>query len=70
LFEQLQLKEGVVRNPSFVDYRIATNPDQHEPGSDVYALRVKRVVSVTPLSLDMTSRVDFKQLEQCLRKKT
>ncbi|HSA99113.1 MAG TPA: xanthine dehydrogenase family protein molybdopterin-binding subunit [Anaerolineales bacterium] len=27
LFEQLQLKDGVVRNPSFVDYRIATSTD-------------------------------------------
>jgi carbon-monoxide dehydrogenase large subunit len=27
LFEQLQLKDGFVRNPSFVDYRIATSTD-------------------------------------------
>jgi CO/xanthine dehydrogenase Mo-binding subunit len=27
LFESLQLKDGVVRNPSFVDYRIATSAD-------------------------------------------
>jgi len=27
LFEALQLKEGVVQNPSFVDYRIATSAD-------------------------------------------
>jgi CO/xanthine dehydrogenase Mo-binding subunit len=27
LFEQLQLKEGVLQNPSFVDYRIATSAD-------------------------------------------
>jgi CO/xanthine dehydrogenase Mo-binding subunit len=27
LFESLQLKEGVLRNPSFVDYRIATSAD-------------------------------------------
>jgi carbon-monoxide dehydrogenase large subunit len=27
LFEELQLKEGVVQNPSFVDYRIATSAD-------------------------------------------
>lgn len=33
-----------------------------EPDSDVYALRVKRVVSVTPISLDLTSRVSFQEL--------
>jgi carbon-monoxide dehydrogenase large subunit len=27
LFEQLQLKDGFVQNPSFVDYRIATSMD-------------------------------------------
>lgn len=27
LFEELKLKDGVVRNPSFVDYRIATSTD-------------------------------------------
>jgi carbon-monoxide dehydrogenase large subunit len=27
LFEGLQLRDGVVRNPSFVDYRIATSAD-------------------------------------------
>ena len=28
LFESLQLKEGVLQNPSFVDYRIATSADE------------------------------------------
>jgi carbon-monoxide dehydrogenase large subunit len=27
LFESLQLRDGVVQNPSFVDYRIATSTD-------------------------------------------
>jgi 5'-nucleotidase len=35
--------------------------------SDVYVLRVKRQVSVTPLSLDFTSRVDFVELDKLLR---
>lgn len=34
-----------------------------EPDSDVYAVFEDHVVSVTPLSLDMTSRTDFKQLQ-------
>ncbi len=35
--------------------------------SDVYVLRVARKVSLTPLSLDFTSRVDFKDVERILR---
>jgi len=35
-----------------------------EPDSDVYALSVDRVISVTPLCLDFSSRVDFNLLKQ------
>jgi hypothetical protein len=35
--------------------------------SDVYAVRVKKVVSVTPLSLDMTSRIDLREFESVMR---
>jgi 5'-nucleotidase len=38
-----------------------------EEDSDVYVLRRKRHVAVTPLSLDLTSRVDFRELERLLR---
>ena len=37
-----------------------------EPDSDVQALAVARVVSVTPLSLDLTSRVDLGELGKLL----
>lgn len=47
-------------------YRLATDLDDVEPDSDVYALIRERVVSVTPLSLDLTSRVDFSLLARLL----
>ena len=47
-------------------YAVRANPDQAEPDSDAAAIHA-RVVSVTPLSLDMTSRVDFGALEEQLR---
>jgi 5'-nucleotidase len=53
--------------PGPVGYRQADDLDQDDPGTDIYALRVERLVSVTPLSLDMTSRVDFTALEAQLR---
>ena len=37
--------------------------------SDAYALLEKRVVAVTPLTLDMTSRVDLGALDKQLRGK-
>ena len=48
-------------------YKLLDDPTQAEPGSDVWALRVERVISVTPLSLDMTSQTDFGALEEQLR---
>ncbi len=51
--------------PASVGYRRREGV-AYEPGSDVHALLVKRVVSVTPLSLDLTARVDFDSLQQWL----
>lgn len=53
-------------DPAKVGYRLAENRSNAEQDSDVYALSVKKAVSVTPLSLDLTSRVDFKTLERLL----
>lgn len=52
-----------------VDYEIRLEEDRLEPDSDVYAMHVLRQVSVTPLSLDMTSRVDLQELETQLKGK-
>lgn len=45
-------------------YKILDDPREAEHDSDVWAVGVERCVSVTPLSLDMTSRVDFGTLEE------
>jgi 5'-nucleotidase len=48
-------------------YRYNFDPAKAEPDSDVYAVLHERVVSVTPISLDMTSRTDPYRLTQLLR---
>jgi len=53
--------------PAKVGYQISTNVDHDDPGSDVYAVRVRRLVSVTPISLDMTSRIKLDDLDTLLR---
>jgi 5'-nucleotidase len=50
-----------------IGYREAGLLDREPENTDVYALRKKRIVSVTPLSLDLTSRVDFSELDRLLR---
>jgi 5'-nucleotidase len=50
-----------------VNYKEEAILDNEREDSDVYVLRVKRQVSVTPLSLDFTARVDFGELDRLLR---
>jgi 5'-nucleotidase len=52
--------------PARVGYRLDPNLDC-EKGSDVDVLLNRRLVSVTPLSLDNTSRVEFTSLDALLR---
>ena len=54
--------------PGVVDYEEAAILEDKYQGSDVYALRVQHEVSVTPISLDLTSRVDLGEIDHWLRK--
>ena len=40
-----------------------------EPGTDAYALKVERKVSVTPINIDMTARVNFNSVKKLLKDK-
>jgi 5'-nucleotidase len=53
--------------PARIDYQSIAHPESTEPDSDIYALAVDRVISVAPLSYDLTSRVDRGILEELLR---
>jgi len=66
-FVPLPPKRKSLEEPGKLDYRVDPNLEQEPHDSDVYVLRGKRLVSVTPLSLDFTSRVDFGDLEQLMR---
>jgi 5'-nucleotidase len=63
----------VLANPSVEsrvhDMKTGIDPSasSSEPGTDVHALVVERVVSVTPISLDATSRVNLDELDRVLR---
>lgn len=50
-----------------VGYEEAGQLDNEAEDTDVYVLRKKRWVSVSPLSLDLTSRVDFAELDKVMR---
>jgi 5'-nucleotidase len=53
--------------PGKVGYIEAATIENEPNDSDAYTLRIARKVTLTPLSLDFTSRVDFGELEKTLR---
>jgi len=52
---------------STIDYEVRVDFDALEPDSDIFALVKDRVVSVSPLTLDLSSRVDLRHLARLLR---
>jgi 5'-nucleotidase len=69
-YESLPPQRTSWEDPGSLRYRQARSAEEFPPDSDVYTLGVKRMVSVTPLSLDLTSRVDLLELEKSLRPAT
>ncbi|HEX9012719.1 MAG TPA: 5'/3'-nucleotidase SurE [Anaerolineaceae bacterium] len=67
-WELLKPEREAWDQPAAVGYQVETLEKAGlARDSDIYALRFKRVVSVTPLSLDLTSRVDLSSLDGVLR---
>lgn len=58
------IDEALVR----LDYSVQIDWDRLEKDSDIYAFARDRVVSVTPLSLDLTSRTNLARLDRLLRR--
>ncbi|MBN1303865.1 MAG: 5'/3'-nucleotidase SurE [Anaerolineales bacterium] len=55
--------------PGTVGYQHAIDLESEPADTDVFVLQHKRRVSVSPVSLDLTARVDFKALDRSLREK-
>jgi 5'-nucleotidase len=60
-------KDRVLGLPSPIDYEQDLCLDELEPNSDIYAFAIDKVVSVSPISLDLTARVELEQFEHQLR---
>jgi len=65
-FEPVTPKRKTWDQPETVGYRKIEQVEGCGTDTDVYALRVKRFVSVTPLSLDLTSRINLKDFDRLL----
>jgi 5'-nucleotidase len=68
-FEPIAAERPSLAEPGLLKYREASQLDHEPEDTDVYALRKLRIVSVSPLSLDLSSRVDLVELEKNMREK-
>jgi len=66
-YEPLATERVSLVEPGLIRYREAGSFDNEPEDTDVYTLRKKRWVSVSPLSLDLTSRTDFADLDKMMR---
>ncbi len=66
-YEPVTTRRSSWDEPGPIGYRCAEDWHSAEPDSDVFTLRARKLVSVTPLSLDMTSRVELAEFERLLR---
>ncbi len=55
---------SIVNKGRFAGYDVKVDLDTLEPDSDIHAIFVDHVVSVTPLTLDLTARVDLAALQK------
>jgi 5'-nucleotidase len=66
-FVTIPPQRSSLADPLTLDYDMIPHPEHVEPDSDIYALAVDRVVSVAPLSIDLTTRADFDEISTLLR---
>ncbi|MEN4011687.1 MAG: 5'/3'-nucleotidase SurE [Bellilinea sp.] len=66
-FNPITRRKDGLESPVELDFTIELDQQQFEPDSDVYVLRFEKQVAVTPISLDMTSRLALGAFEQSLR---
>ena len=67
-YEPIQPKRESWNEPARLEYQESGVLEGEAEDTDVFVLRKKRFISVTPMSLDMTSRVDFAELDKLMRK--
>jgi 5'-nucleotidase len=60
-------RPGKWDEPFYIEGRPYVEPHEVPPDSDIYTVLYDKLVSVTPLSLDFTSRLDLKDFEQSLK---
>jgi 5'-nucleotidase len=67
-YEPVPVKRDSWEQPGAISYQQSATLEHEDEDTDVYVLRKKKMVAVTPLNLDMTARVNLPDFEKLLRK--
>jgi 5'-nucleotidase len=66
-YEPTPAKRASWEEPGPIEYEQSASLENEPKDTDVYILRIKKLVAVTPLDLDMTARVKFADFDKHLR---
>jgi len=66
-YDPVPTKRDSWEQPGPISYQNSESIEKEPEGTDVYILRTKKMVAVTPLNLDMTARVKFTNFDKFLR---
>ena len=66
-YEPVADREKSWGEPYLLDYRVGADLTKESNDTDVYVMQKKHEVSVTPLTLDFTARVDLEKFDAFLR---
>jgi len=66
-YDPVPAKRDSWEQPGPISYQHSAGIEQEAEDTDAYILRIKKMVAVTPLNLDMTARVKFLDFEKFLR---
>ncbi|MBL8078023.1 MAG: 5'/3'-nucleotidase SurE [Anaerolineales bacterium] len=67
-YEPVPAKRDSWDQPGSITYKESGSLENEEQDTDVFVLRKKKMVAVTPIHLDMTARTNFKDFDEFLRK--
>jgi len=65
-FRPYVVREGSLKDKGRITSHIL-DPSEIKPGNDVHTVRIEKMVAVTPLSINLTSRTNLPKLEKHLR---
>jgi 5'-nucleotidase len=66
-YDPMPAKRDSWEQPGPISYQQSERIEREAEDTDVYILREKKMVAVTPLNLDMTARVKFSDFDKLLR---